>query len=276
MNIFRKFGTGHYPVMWRDLIKVLEGNVKRTPKLFADCTLGAGGHSRCLLETFQDAYVVATDIDNEVIPVAKEFLHDFSDRINIHHSSYTQIYELPRFEDVFSKGKKFDGIILDLGMSSFQLDNPDRGFSFKVHGDLDMRFDRTNAHCITAYKVINFASELELTDIFSKYGEEKQSKFAAEIICKYRTEQKITTAAHLSKVLNYAFFISKSLNKYESITRCFQALRIFVNRELDNVKKTLDQAIDNLDEDGVLFVISFHSLEDDIVYRKMKDLVRFM
>jgi len=264
----------HYPVLWRDLIKIFEGNLKKDKNLFADCTLGAGGHSRCLLETFSDSYVIATDIDSEVIPIAQEFLKEYSHRISLHHTSYVNIFDLPRFPEVFPANKKFDGIVLDLGMSSFQLENEERGFSFKVHGELDMRFNRKDPHGLTAFKVINFASQLEIAEIFKKYGEERDSDIAAEIICKYRNEQKISTAAHLSKVLNYAFFISKAINKYDSITRCFQALRIFVNRELQNVGQVMDKAFGQLEENGILAVISFHSLEDNIAFSKMKDAVR--
>ena len=274
MNIFRSFSSIHYPVMWREIIKILEGNIVNSPKLFADCTLGNGGHSRCILETFEDSYIIASDIDKEIIPIAQGFLNEFAKRIEIHHTSYTNIYNLERFPSIFPNKKKFDGIIMDLGLSSFQLDNQERGFSYKSHGDLDMRFDRSNDHNITAAKIINFASEYEIAEIFKKYGEEKDSKIAAEIICKYRAEQKITTAAQLSKILNYAFFLSKAYNKVDSITRCFQGLRIFVNKELENLEKSLNLAIDNIDEGGVLIVISFHSLEDNIVFNKMKDYVR--
>lgn len=272
MKLLRKFSSVHYPVMWRDLIKVFEKNIV-SPNLFLDCTLGAGGHSRCILETFPNSFLIASEVDKEIIPSASDFLSSFADRIEIHHSSYTQIFKVPRFPSHFSKNKKFDGIVLDLGMSSFQLENPERGFSFKAHGDLDMRFDRSDEHKITAGKIINFASELEISEIFQKYGEEQHSKIAAEIICRFRTEQKISTAAQLAKVLNYAFFIGKSFNKVESITKCFQALRIFVNRELENLEKVMDLAIENIEEGGVLAVISFHSLEDNIVYGKMKEFV---
>lgn len=137
-----------------------------------------------------------------------------------------------------------------------------------------MRFNSDDSNGLTAYKVVNFASELELSEIFSKYGEEKDAKIAAELICKYRNEQKITTPAQLAKVLNYAFFISKSQNKYDSITKCFQGLRIFVNKELDNVENFLKIAFNHLDIGGVLIAICFHSLEDRLVFGYMKDHVR--
>ena len=247
----------------------------RSPKLFADCTLGGGGHSRCILETFEDSYIIASEIDKEIIPIASSFLVDYSERVQINHISYTKIFDLPRFQSIFKENKKFDGVILDLGMSSYQLNSLDRGFSFKTQGDLDMRFNRSDDHCITASKILNFASELEISQIFSTYGEEKDSKTAANIICKYRSEQKITTSAQLFKILNYAFFLSKSINKFESITRCFQALRIFVNRELENIENVLNKAINHIEEGGILIVISFHSLEDRIVLAKMKDYVLF-
>jgi 16S rRNA (cytosine1402-N4)-methyltransferase len=273
MRLLRRFAFVHYPVMWREIIKILEGNILSSPKLFADCTVGAGGHSKCLLETFPDSYVIGTDLDKEIIQISENFLKDYKERVEIHHTSYTNIFKTPRFPSIFSPNKKFDGIILDLGLSSYQMDSPDRGFSFKTAGKLDMRFDNSDDHNITAEKFINFASELEISQVFEKYGEEQDSKKAAEIICQYRKEQKITTTDQLSKVLNYAFFISKSINKYTSITKCFQAIRIFVNRELENLEKVLTTAINHIENQGILIVISFHSLEDNIVYKKLKEYV---
>ena len=263
----------HYPVMWRDVIGVMGKYFEYEQEiLVADCTLGLGGHSKCILESFANSYIVATDLDPAAISSSQAFLN--SPRVSISHTNYTNIFNLPRFPSVFKPTRKFDTILIDLGMSSLQLDDHNRGFSFKSSGELDMRFNSADSNALTAYKVVNFASELELSEIFSKYGEEKDSKIAAELICKYRKEQKITTPAQLSKVLNYAFFISKSQNKYDSITKCFQGLRIFINKELDNVESFLKAAFDNLEIGGVLIAICFHSLEDKLVYGYMKDHVR--
>lgn len=260
--------------MWRDVIKIYESHFKNDQKLlFADCTLGLGGHSRCILETFPYSYIVATDLDTDATAQAAESLKEFESRISINHSNYTEIFKFPRFPSIFPEKKKFDGIILDLGMSSLQLDNSQRGFSFKSEGELDMRFNKNDENGLTAYKVVNFASEYEISEIFKKYGEEKDANAAASMICKYRSEQKITSPSQLSKILNYAFFISKSLNKYDSITRCFQALRIFVNRELENVENFLKMFMSHLANGGVILAISFHSLEDILVLRYFKDQV---
>jgi len=267
------FVKGHYPVMWENVLEVLEANLSYQNKiLVGDGTLGGGGHSRAILEVFPNAYVVGTDLDKETLPIAQQNTSMHQERISVNHSSYTNLFNLPRFPEVFPSGKKFDAVLLDLGLSSFQLDSPGRGFSFKTEGKLDMRFNQDNNLSITAEKFVNFASELELAEVFKRYGEEKHARQAAEVICQYREEQKITTTTQLSKVLNYAFFLSKTLNKYDSITRCFQALRIKVNNELENVSAFMDSVIDHMEEGGVVAVVSFHSLEDNIVKRKMKEL----
>jgi len=263
--------------MWRDVLKIFEQHFPIDQQLLiADCTLGLGGHSRCLLETFPNSHIVATDLDTEAIALAAESLKPFESRLSLNHANYTEIFNVPRFSSTFAANKKFDGIILDLGMSSLQLNSTQRGFSFKTDGELDMRFNQNDQTGLTAYKVVNFASEYEIAEIFKRFGEEKDALAAAEMICKYRSEQKITSPAQLSKILNYAFFISKSINKYDSITKCFQALRIFINKELENVETCLKSFIHHLDDGGIMLAISFHSLEDTLVLKYFKEQVRSM
>lgn len=263
--------------MWRDVLKIFEQHFPLDQQLLiADCTLGLGGHSRCILETFPNSHIIATDLDTDAIKLAAESLKPFDSRLSLNHANYTEIFNLPRFPSIFPGKKKFDGIILDLGMSSLQLESSQRGFSFKSDGELDMRFNTNDQTGLTAYKIINFASEYEIAEIFKSFGEEKDAKAAAEMICKYRLEQKITSPAHLSKILNYAFFISKSLNKYDSITKCFQALRIFINKELENIETCLKSFVNHLDDGGIMLAISFHSLEDTLVLKYLKEQVRSM
>ncbi|CAG9336126.1 RSMH [Blepharisma stoltei] len=269
-HILKRCIGEHYPVMWRNIVEIVESRFPQDSKLLVgDATVGAGGHSRALLELYPNSRIIGVDIDKEMLAIAEKNTADFSDRIKFHHTSYTNMFSLPRFPEEFTSGKGFDVLIADLGLSSVHLDTPERGFAFRTDGPLDMRFDRTKNQ-LTAEKILNHASEYELVDIFKRYGNEQYSETAAEIICQYRKENKITSTMQLTKVLNYAFYIAKSFKKYDNITRIFQALRIKVNNELDNVENFLKNAINNLDEKGVLIVISFHSLEDDIVHKYMK------
>lgn len=276
-NALRRRIGDHYPVMWRNIIDVIESNFQTSQKLLVgDATLGAGGHSRSVLEMFQNAYIIGTDIDGEMAQRATSFTSNFQDRIKVNHTSYTNLFTIPRFANIFPPNKGFDVIIADFGLSSVHLDAPNRGFSFRSDGPLDMRFDQSNNNLLTAEKILNYASELELIEIFKKYGEEPHSHIAAEIICKYRKEVKITSTAQLTKILNYAFFLAKSVTKYDSITRIYQALRIKINSELENIENFMDLAIKNLEENGVMIAISFQPLEDRIVNLKMKEAVFFI
>lgn len=265
----------HYPVMWRKVLEIISKNIDvNKPFLVSDCTIGGGGHSYSILESFPMSYVVGLDIDAEVLERTRENLQKFEDRVSLFHTNYTRIHEIPRFPSIFPQEKKYDCLLVDCGMSSYQLDDPDRGFAYSLSGPLDMRFDRSDCTSLTAEQFINNATEYEISEVFKVFGEEKHAVIAADIINRYRAEHQITNTSQLLKVLNYAFFIGKSYKKLDSVTRCFQALRIFINRELENLKSLMKDGTNLLDNDGALIGLSFHSLEDGIMWNHMKDWVR--
>ena len=249
----------HISVLAEETIENL--NIK-PDGIYADLTLGKGGHSKRILEKLSDkGKLIAFDQDREAIMAAKENLKDFS---NV-------IYVNTNFENFESTLKdlnisKIDGALMDIGVSSYQIDNADRGFSYMHDGPLDMRMDVENE--LTAEKIVNEYSKEELTEIFSKYGEERFSKTIARNIVDYRNKQRIDTTFKLRDIVN------KSVRSKEAHPekRVFQALRIEVNRELEVLESTIEDVVDQLNVGGRLCIITFHSLEDRIVKNKFKDL----
>ncbi|WP_282929809.1 16S rRNA (cytosine(1402)-N(4))-methyltransferase RsmH [Anaerococcus sp. Marseille-Q7828] len=249
----------HISVLAEETIENL--NIK-PDGIYADLTLGKGGHSKKILEKLSDkGRLIAFDQDKEAIMAAKENLKDFS---NV-------IYVNTNFENFESTLKdlnisKIDGALMDIGVSSYQIDNASRGFSYMHDGPLDMRMDVENE--LTAETIVNEYSKEELTEIFSKYGEERFSKTIARNIVDYRNKQRIDTTFKLRDIVN------KSVRTKEAHPekRVFQALRIEVNRELEVLENTIEDVVDHLNVGGRLCIITFHSLEDRIVKNKFKDL----
>ena len=249
----------HISVLAEETIENL--NIK-PDGIYADLTLGKGGHSKKILEKLSDkGRLIAFDQDKEAIMAAKENLKDFS---NV-------IYVNTNFENFESTLKdlnisKIDGALMDIGVSSYQIDNASRGFSYMHDGPLDMRMDIENE--LKAETIVNEYSKEELTEIFSKYGEERFSKTIARNIVDYRNKQRIDTTFKLRDIVN------KSVRTKEAHPekRVFQALRIEVNRELEVLENTIEDVVNHLNVGGRLCIITFHSLEDRIVKNKFKDL----
>lgn len=254
----------HIPVLRNEILENLLPE-SRIPERAIDGTLGAGGHTRALLESGVQE-VLAFDLDQQAIALARENLAKFTDRVHIAHDTY-----LNMTQHAHALGwNHVDAILLDLGLSSMQLDTPERGFAFKHDGVLDMRFNRDNDRPTAAYLVNTLAAD-ELSFIFFKYGEEKHSRKIAQEIVKQRpfeTTQELATVIAAAMPQNPR----KKKSKIHPATRVFQALRIAVNDELQTVEKTLPIAIDMLKSGGRLAVISFHSLEDRIVKRFFKEI----
>lgn len=249
----------HIPVLANESIENL--NIK-PDGIYADLTLGKGGHSKLILQKLSDkGLLIAFDQDMDAINAAKENLKDFS---NV-------VYVNTNFEN-FGKTlddlgiSKIDGALMDIGVSSYQIDNAKRGFSYMHDGPLDMRMDQNNE--LTAEKIVNEYSEGELAEIFSKYGEERFSKTIARNIVDYRKKDRIDTTFKLRDLIKGSVR-SKEAHPEK---RVFQALRIEVNRELDVLEKTIEKVVDHLNVGGRLCIITFHSLEDRIVKNKFKDL----
>lgn len=250
----------HYTVMKNEAVDALEC---KNGLVYVDCTLGGGGHSELILQRISpDGRLIAFDIDDDAIRAASERLKNYKN-VTIVKESYTNIKKVLQNLGI---EKITGGVLFDLGASYHQLTKAERGFSFMKDAPLDMRFD-TNSD-FTAYDVVNFYPEEDLVRIFSEYGEERFSKRIAKAITDARKKKKIETTLELSDL------IIKSTPKIKSAvhpaTRVFQAIRIEVNHELQNVKNTLNDVLDLLEFGAIISVISFHSLEDRIVKHLFK------
>lgn len=225
-----------------------------------DGTLGAGGHTAALLDAGAGE-VLGLDRDPMAIQIASDNLAPYGDRVHIKHASYTDMRE----QAALLGWDSVDAILMDLGVSSMQLDTPDRGFAFRHEGALDMRFDPTDVG-MTAADLVNTLEESELADIFYQYGEERDSRRIARAVVRQRPYQ---TTKELADVIAKAARHDHK-EKIHPATRAFQALRIAVNDELNVVESMIPTALDLLKPGGRLAIISFHSLEDRIVKEAFK------
>ncbi len=246
----------HQPIMATEILRAMQPIEGR--QIF-DGTLGGGGHSEIFLQ--HGAHVVGCDQDADALDYASRRLSSFGDRFLPVRGNFSEVDVLLRSHGI----EHVDGILLDLGVSSHQLDEPDRGFSFREDGPLDMRMDDRSS--FSAEDLINEWSEDELIRIFREYGEEKRAVRAARAIIRARGEARIVTTLQLAAAVEGA--IPRTGRKHPA-TKVFQAVRIAVNRELDCLEIVLDKAVDALAEGGVLAVITFHSLEDRMVKHFMR------
>ncbi|AZL15308.1 16S rRNA (cytosine(1402)-N(4))-methyltransferase RsmH [Rickettsiales endosymbiont of Stachyamoeba lipophora] len=228
--------------------------------IIVDCTFGAGGYTRKLLE--KEASVIAIDQDASVKKFVNELSKQYS-KLKFHNCNYSQIDEVLEQENLTG----VDGIVMDLGVSSMQLDQAERGFSFMHDGPLDMRMGENS---ISAYDIINGYAEKDLADIFYYYGGERHSRKIARLIIEERAKEKITTTKNLADLICRVVKRSHK-NPIHPATRVFQAIRIAVNDELNHLKIAINKSIKLLKENGVLVIVSFHSLEDMIVKKLFKD-----
>ena len=250
----------HYTVMKNEAVDALEC---KDGLIYADCTLGGGGHSELILKRISpNGKLVAFDIDQDAIDAATEKLKNY-DNLIIVKDSYTNIKQVFKSLNI---EKITGGVLFDLGASYHQLTKQERGFSFSKEAPLDMRFNMSSD--FNAYDVVNSYSEDELVKIFSEYGEERFSKRIAKAIVTKRKQSPIKTTTELSQLIIDSTPRVKSA--IHPATRVFQAIRIEVNQELQNVKDTLENVLDLLDVGAIISVISFHSLEDRVVKQFMK------
>ncbi len=244
----------HSPVMVKEVVDGLDCRLGMT---IVDATLGCGGHATAILKKIgKTGTLMGIDKDEKAIALAQERLKGFKNAI-IHRMDWS---EMKNILDL-----KADGFLMDLGLASFQVEDSSRGFSYKLNGPLDMRFDRRTS--VTAAALVNGLSEKELNDLLRKYGEERISKRIVRLIARERQIKKITTTGHLSQIIRR---VVKG-NPRKSLARCFQALRIAVNEELQKLKETLRYAIEILTPGGRICVITYHSLEDRIVKFAFKE-----
>jgi len=245
----------HQPVLMREVVDLLS---PRPGAVIIDGTLGMGGHTEALLEAHETIEVIGIDRDEEALKIAKERLAPFDGRVRFVHGNYRDCVEILSTLGV----ETIDGFLLDLGLSSLQLDRPERGFSFRMSGPLDMRMDRT--HGVSAADLVNAASVEELSNIISRYGEERFADRIAQAIVAVRAKGAIETTDELARIVYDAIPRKFHPPNIHPATRTFQALRIAINNELANLEKGLEAGFSVLSAGGVMAVISFHSLEDRI------------
>ena len=259
----------HIPVLLKEVLHYLIP--KKGGGVYIDCTLGGGGHSKAILERiYPDGLLIGIDRDIEAIKAARKELSNFLDRAILIRDNFKNL------EEILSnlKIKVIAGVLFDLGVSSHQLRERERGFSFREDGHLDMRMDPTQK--FNASTLINNYTEEELVRIFGKYGEERFSKRIARLIVLERQKNPITTTKQLADLVIRALPKAKKRGRWRihPATRVFQAIRIEVNQELDLLEKSLNQAIKVLEDKGRICVISYHSLEDRIVKNVFKKAER--
>jgi 16S rRNA (cytosine1402-N4)-methyltransferase len=242
----------HASVLYQEIIHALR---PRNKGLYVDGTLGAGGHAQGILETSEPTgQLLGLDLDPQALKLAQRRLADFGERAILIQASYLTLQE----QLAALEWQYIDGMVLDLGLSSMQLDTPERGFSFRLDGPLDMRFGPDIE--VRAADIVNTWPEKELADLIYRYGEERRSRAIAKAIVKARP---IGTTQKLADIV--AAVVPKGRSRVHPATRTFQALRIATNSELDAVEQILPQAISVLAPGGRLAVIAFHSLEDRLV-----------
>jgi len=249
----------HQPVLLAEVVDFL---APRDGGIYVDGNLGMGGHSReILIRSAPSGRVIGFDWDEAALEMARGNLAEFGNRVQFVHDNFAALPERLAGLGI----REIDGLLLDLGLSSYQLDNSERGFSFQGSQPLDMRMDKRRQ--ITAAKLLNSASSEELADIFYLYGEERQARRIAAFVVEYRRKQPFVTTDQLVEVVERAVPRKFRPKKIHVATKVFQALRIAVNGELDNLVKVLEQAPQILKNNAKFCVISFHSLEDRLVKR---------
>ncbi len=247
----------HLPVLYNEIIHAMQ---PKRGGLFVDGTVGAGGHAWGILHASgPDGQLLGLDLDPQALDLAAEKLREFGERAHLVRASYTTLLK----QLTALKWQKVDGVLLDLGLSSMQLDTPQRGFSFQTEAPLDMRFDPDGR--TSAADLVNQLDEVELADLVYRYGEEHRSRKVARAIVNARP---IRTTIQLANVVARATIGGKS--GIHPATRTFQALRIAVNGELEALEEVLPQTLQALRPGGRLAIISFHSLEDRIVKQFMR------
>ncbi len=250
----------HRPVLCQEVVTALAAP---SPRLIVDATLGLGGHARALLEALPELFLLGIDVDPDALAQARITLAPFSSRTHLALASYSNLASVLREAGVSQP----DGVLFDLGVSSLQLDSPERGFSFRFDAPLDMRF---SGRGMTAADLVATLSEEELIRILRDYGEEPRARRVARAIASARQREPLRTTGQLRQVVARA--LGPRRGRTDPATRTFQALRIATNRELEGIPPALAEAARLLAPGGRLAAITFHSLEDRLVKRTLKRL----
>lgn len=250
----------HLSVLRREVVEALE---PRDGGVYVDATLGAGGHSKAILEAAPGARVIGVDRDERALEIAKKTLAKYGDRVTFVHGAFSAI---ERHLEALGAGK-VDGLLADVGVSSMQIDEPSRGMSFRFEGPLDMRMDTSEGE--TALDLIDALSDDELADVLYKFGEERRSRRVARCIKQARANGELETTLDLRRAVVRAVGPAR-VGGVDPATKTFQALRVAVNAELDELGALLEAGERILAPGGTIAIITFHSLEDRIVKRALK------
>ena len=249
--------TLHQPVMLDEVVSTL---ALRDCGHYIDATFGNGGYSRAILQS-ADCHLMAIDQDPDAIARGQNLIEDHAPRFTLAHGRFSQMRDLLDHHDPQAATDGVDGIVFDLGVCSTQLDQAERGFSFQKDGPLDMRMSQDG---LDAAEVVNNTAEADLANILYTYGDERASRRIARAIVKARNETPITRTLQLAEIIHSVMPRPKP-GQSDSATRSFQALRIYVNQEMAEIEQALESAQTLLKPDGLLVVVTFHSLEDRIV-----------
>ncbi len=252
----------HKPVMSKEVLEYLELSPGMT---IVDATIGCAGHSLQVLKQISPGgKLIGIDRDNESLEVARKKLSDFSSCVSLIHGNFRDLDKI-----LLSVGaEEVDAIIFDLGLSSAQLSNPERGFSFRFDGPLDMRMDRTSF--IQAYDLINNLNETEISSLLWSFGQERFHNRIAHLLVSERKKAPISTTSQVANIVLKAMPRQRKFTRIHPATRTFQAIRIAVNRELEALDEGIKKAIGLLKIQGKIIAISFHSLEDRIVKQNFR------
>jgi len=255
----KEISTLHDPVLLERTIEILGEALSADGAILVDCTLGLGGHTEAFLERFPKLTVVGIDRDPSALDLAGKRLARFGERVQLMHAVYDEILDVLEELDI----DEVQGILLDLGVSSMQLDEAERGFAYSYEAPLDMRMDSTTGK--TAAEVVNTYSEAELARIFKEFGEERYAKAVAREIVAARKANPFQTSTQLAGLITKVIPFIPGKSSGHPAKRVFQALRIEVNGELEVLARTMPAAIEALAIGGRILVLSYHSLEDRIV-----------
>jgi len=255
----------HVSVLWEETVEGL--NIK-PDGIYIDGTLGGGGHSELVLKKLTTGTLIGIDQDTDALAAASERLKEYGDRFKPVHSNFSNVLNVLKELGI----DKVDGMMMDLGVSSYQLDEADRGFSYMQDGELDMRMDRSRP--FSAKDVVNTYSAEEITKIIRDYGEDRWAKRIAEFIVEARNEKEITRTTELVDIIKAAVPKGARKDGPHPAKRTFQAIRIEVNNELGIISETINDIATALNPGGRISIITFHSLEDRIVKNAYRDLAQ--
>lgn len=254
--------TGHYPVMLNEVVEQLQ---VKDGGVYVDCTFGGGGYTKAILDAAKDVHVIAFDRDPTAIERGQALKEQYGERLTLVHKPFSKMAEELNALGIVS----IDAVVMDLGVSSYQIDQAERGFSFMQDGPLDMRMSKSGK---SAADLVNELAEEKLVQIFRDYGEEPASRKIARAIVHDRKLTPYTTTAELAGLCERVIPQNPKKKKKHAATRVFQALRIAVNSELDELTQVLEDSARMINKKGRIVVVTFHSLEDRIAKNYFNDL----